>query len=175
MLKKTIKKTVSIILAILMLLVCVSCKNENNTKTNNNVPTKKNKEQYIKWTDVEYNMLARLVSAESSICSTECQRAVASVVINRLEAGYWGDTLKEVIYYPNAFSPVLDEAKFNNEKPTKSVYAAVDFVIKNGPTIPSYVRYFRANYDFEWKGYKHYKTFDNMHFGYFENWQNGEW
>lgn len=172
------KSFISIILIISIILLICSCEKTNNEKDLVQVNKKlesNQKKNYIDLTEAEYDLLTRLVSAESSICSAECQRAVTSVVINRLEAGYWGDTLKEVIYYPNAFSPVLDEAKFNNEKPTKSVYAAVDFVIKNGPTIPSYVRYFRANYDFEWEGYKHYKTFDNMHFGYFENWQNGEW
>ena len=50
------------------------------------------------FTSVERELLARLVYRESNIESLECQKAVASVVINRLHSGYWGDTLSEVIY-----------------------------------------------------------------------------
>ena len=130
----------------------------------------------------EREMLATLVYLESSICSDECQRAVASVIFNRLDSGKWRKdmnkdgkvTLYDIVYYPNAFSPsgLIESYK---GKATQDCYEAVDYIIQNGPTIPTYVRYFRTNYHFKWDGYKGYCDMDNVYFGYMEGWQNGAW
>lgn len=127
---------------------------------------------YYTVSEAEREMLARLVFLESSICSFDCQIAVASVVFNRLDSGAWGDTLAEVVYYPNAFSP---SAKIPYTIPDTDAYAAVDYVIENGPTVPSYVRYFRTSYDFSWNNYINYDVMDNVYFGYLENWERGAW
>lgn len=122
---------------------------------------------YYNITQEERDILAKLVYLEAGTCGSQCQRAVVSVVFNRLEAGYWGDTLEEVIYYKDAFSPAyLIESC---ERPPQEVYDAVDYVLQNGPTVPSEVRYFRADKDFTWEGYAHYATYDNVYFGYFIN------
>ena len=52
---------------------------------------------------VEREMLARLVYLEANTESLECQRSVASVVINRWLDGRWGSTLASVIYSPYQF------------------------------------------------------------------------
>lgn len=129
---------------------------------------------YYNVTDEERDMIARVVYLESGICSFECQLDTASVIFNRLDDGRWGDTISDVIYYKNAFSTAPHIYK-DTTVPTKSVYEAVDYVIQNGPTIPTYVRYFRINYDFKWKGYRNYKVIDNVYFGYLEGWENGAW
>lgn len=41
---------------------------------------------------VERETLARLVYLEANTESLECQSAIASVVVNRLESGDWGET-----------------------------------------------------------------------------------
>ena len=130
----------------------------------------------------EREMLATLVYLESSICSEDCQRAVASVIFNRLDSGRWkkdvnkdGEiTLYDIVYYPNAFSPayLIEDYK---DKTTQECYDAVDYVIQNGPTVPTYVRYFRTNYHFKWDGYKGYCDMDNVYFGYMIDWQKGAW
>ena len=124
-------------------------------------------ESYYNITQEERDMLAKLVYLEAGTCGSQCQRAVASVVFNLLEAGYWGDTLEEVIYYKNAFSPAYLIATC--EQPPQEIYDTVDYILNNGPTIPEEVRYFRINYDFSWEGYAHYATYDNIYFGYFTN------
>jgi spore germination cell wall hydrolase CwlJ-like protein len=111
----------------------------------------------------ERDMLATLVYLESSICSEDCQRAVASVIFNRLDSGRWkkdvnkdGElTLYDIVYYPNAFSPAYLIESYK-DKTTQECYDAVDYVIQNGPTVPTYVRYFRTSYHFKWDGYKGY-------------------
>lgn len=130
----------------------------------------------------EREMLATLVYLESSICSEDCQRAVASVIFNRLDSGRWKKdvnndskiTLYDIVYYPNAFSPayLIEDYK---DKTTQECYDAVDYVIQNGPTVPTYVRYFRTNYHFKWDGYKGYCDMDNVYFGYMIDWQKGAW
>lgn len=141
------------------------------------------KNSHYNVTPEERDLLARIVTCEASICSLECQKDVCSVIFNRLESGKWkkdmnndGEiTLYDIIYYPNAFSPTIDGALDRCTEPCKSAYKAVDYVIENGPTVPTYVRYFRASYDFFWDGYENYKTIDNVYFGYFEDWQKGAW
>ena len=140
------------------------------------------RKNYYEVTNDERYLLAKLAHAEASICSEECQRDVISVVFNRLESGKWckdinGDgevTLYDIIYYPNAFTPATNGA-IDKWEPTEKDYRAVDYVIKNGPTVPTEVRYFRTDYDFKWEGYKNYKVIDNTYFGYFEDWRNGAW
>lgn len=118
-------------------------------------------------TSEEREMLARLVYREANIESFECQKAVASVVINRWQNGKWGGTLKEVVYSENQFSP---SGLIYKTTPTEINYQAVDYVLKNGSILPKYVLYFRASYGFSdsWSGYKEYKQISDTYFGYFE-------
>ncbi len=141
------------------------------------------KEPYYNITAEERELLARIVTCEASICSLECQKDVCSVIFNRLESGKWRKdmnndgviTLYDIIYYPNAFSPTINGAMDKCTKPCASAYEAVDYVVENGPTVPTYVRYFRTSYDFSWKDYANYKIIDNVYFGYFITWQQGAW
>lgn len=141
------------------------------------------KKNYYSVTEEERKLLARIVTCEASICSIECQKDVCSVIFNRLESGKWkkdmnGDskiTVYDIIYYPNAFTPTINGALDRCTQPCQSAYEAVDYIIKNGPTVPTEVRYFRTDYDFSWDGYKNYKVIDNVYFGYFTDWQKGAW
>jgi hypothetical protein len=116
-------------------------------------------------TSEEREMLARLVYLEANTESLECQKAIVSVIFNRLENGYWGNYLQSVVYAPNQFSPAN---YIWQTTPTETNYQAVDEVLKFGTTIPQYVLYFRANYHFDWIGYKSYQKIDTVCFGYLE-------
>lgn len=142
---------------------------------------------YYNVTPEEREMLAKVAHLEASICSQECQEAVISVIFNRLESGRWrkdvnndGEiTLYDIVYYPWAFSPV-SYGMMDDCEPTSKDYAAVDAVLTNGPTVPTYVRYFRANYHFSnknsgWETYVGYCSIDNVYFGYFSDWEKGTW
>ena len=96
-------------------------------------------------TSAEREMLARIVHREANTESLECQKAIVSVVINRWQDGRWGNTLKEVIYAPHQFSP---SGLIYKTTPTETNYRAVDYVLKNGSTLPKYVMFFRANFGF---------------------------
>lgn len=114
-------------------------------------------------TSEEREMLARIVHLESNIESLECQKAVASVIINRWQDGYWGDTLYDVVYAKNQFTPSNNIYKTT---PTETNYEAVDYVLRYGCTIPTYVKFFRANYHFNWDGYEKYAKINHTCFGY---------
>ncbi len=107
--------------------------------------------------------IARLVFLEANTESLECQKAIASVVINRVNSGYWGNTVNSVVYAKNQFTPA---SKIPYTTPTATNYEAVDYVLKNGSTFPSYVLYFRAGYHFNWSGYVPYTSMGNTYFGY---------
>lgn len=122
----------------------------------------------------ERELLAKLVYCEARGESVECQRAVVSVVFNRQASGKWGQTVEEVIFYPNAFTPATSGV-IDTAAPNETNYAAVDYVLERGSTLPEYVRYFRADYHHSWKGYEGYTIIDSTYFGYFTDWQNGAW
>ena len=114
-------------------------------------------------TSEEREMLARIVYLESNIESIECQKAVASVIINRWQDGYWGDTLYDVIYAKSQFAPAH---KIYKTTPTETNYEAVDYVLRYGCTVPGYVKFFRIDYHFDWDGYVPYTKMDHTCFGY---------
>lgn len=115
-------------------------------------------------TSTEREMLARLVYLEANTESLECQMAVASVVINRWRDGRWGQTLLKVVYAPYQFTPAN---LIYQTTPTEINYEAIDYVLKNGSTLPEYCLYFRTDHHFDWKGYKPYTQIDTTCFGYF--------
>lgn len=107
--------------------------------------------------------IARLVFLEANTESLECQKAIASVVLNRVNSGYWGNTVNSVVYAKNQFTPA---SRIPYVTPTATNYEAVDYVLENGSTLPSYCLYFRANYHFNWPGYVGYTKIDDVCFGY---------
>lgn len=58
----------------------------------------------IEVSDEDIFLLATVVAMEAGGESYEGQLAVANVVINRMLDGYWGNTIKSVVYAPGQFS-----------------------------------------------------------------------
>ena len=171
-----------VLLTILVILALVDKCTVNNVEPVD--PPEENIETvfYYNITKEERYLLAKLVHSEASVYSDECKRAVASVVFNRLDSGKWRKdmnedgkiTLYDIIYYPNAFTPAMN-GMIDKWEPTIEDFEAVDYVLLNGPTVPTEVRYFRTDYDFNWEGYENYNFIDNVYFGYFTDWRNGAW
>jgi hypothetical protein len=133
----------------------------NKSEASSEVESEPEEEVYIKLTAEERDMLAKLIYLEGRGESYECQLAIGSVVLNRLANGYWGDTLEEVIYSPHQFTPAKSIV---HTTAGKRQYEVVDYLIKNGPTIPYYVMYFRARHYFKWG--VPYMHLDNTYFTY---------
>lgn len=154
---------IAIIIALLTALTCACCCEANMPEQPIIEASIYEQSDVYEITSVEREMLARLVYREANTESIDCQKAIVSVVFNRLASGYWGDTLEEVVYAENQFAPA---SLLYCTTPTETNYEAVDYVLENGSIIDSYVLYFRADYHFDWNGYKPYIKIDHTCFGY---------
>lgn len=110
----------------------------------------------------EQRLLASLVTLEVGAESYECQKAVVSVVLNRMVTG--GLSLSEVIYQKNQFSVA---SKVKSTQPFTSCVEAVEDVLRNGLTLPQYVTFFRAGHYHDWGDrYVSYAKIDKTYFSY---------
>lgn len=78
-----------------------------------------------KYSQSDYNLLARLISAEARGESYTGQVAVGAVVLNRVEHPSFPNTISGVIYQKGAFS-CLDDGQFNQPVAESSYRAAQD-------------------------------------------------
>lgn len=130
-------------------------------------------QQYLELTDEEKRLFATLLYHEARGESYECQLAVGSTVLNRMEA--FDMTLREVIFqkyngfYQFSPAPLLERKDENGDyvwEPYDEQWQAVDELCKNGPTLPYYVLYFRADYYFDWA--EPYCSIGDTYFSYME-------
>ena len=119
---------------------------------------------YIYLTEDEINTLATLVYLEARGESYECQKAVASVIINRMTTT--GMSLNEVVYQPKQFEPA---ALIERNEPNDQTLEAVKYVVKHGPTVPEYVTFFRADRYHRFGDLVDYAVIDNTYFSYSES------
>lgn len=80
----------------------------------------------------ERYLIARVVKCESGNKPLETQMQVASSILNRTEDERFPNTIKEVIYSQNQYTPTMLPSWWNKWQPDENSYKAVDEVIKNG-------------------------------------------
>ena len=88
----------------------------------------------------EIDLMARVVMSEASILPMDGKQAVAQTILNRLQDGRWGETITEVVYYPNAYSTA------NNGEPTAECYYAVMGAIEYPSAFPTDMFWFRTDH-----------------------------
>lgn len=119
-------------------------------------------ENYIALSEEEKYHLATLIWLEGRGESIECQYAIGSVVINRYTTG--GHTsILDVIYAKNQFQPAH---LISQSQPSQLQIDIVNDLCLNGPTIPEYVTYFRADHYFNWDTVEDYTRISNTYFSY---------
>lgn len=102
-------------------------------------------------TESEIDIVSRLIWLEARGESTDCQKAIAEVLYNRLQSGLWGESIEDVIYAQQngywEFEPVpyLYTAEIDKE-----ICDIVKYVFTYGSEIDSDVLYFRANHYHAW-------------------------
>lgn len=90
--------------------------------------------------DEEKDLLARLIKLEAGDQSWECQCAVGSVVLNRLKQEYGGKkTLHGIVYARGQFSTAH---RIKRTKATQMQKDVVEYLLRNGVTLPEDVIYF---------------------------------
>lgn len=118
-----------------------------------------NTELYL--TEYEVELLSTLVYLEGGGESFECQKNIASTVINRMLTSDY--TLSEILYANNQYSVA---SRLAYSSPSESCEEAVMEVLNNGATLPIYVTFFRADYYHEWGDQVPYCNVDNTYFSY---------
>ena len=116
---------------------------------------------YIYLTDDEIYELATLVWLEGYAESPNCQRAIVSVVINRMRL--WNMSLKDVIYASGQFTPAW---MIEFTKPELAQIGYVLDVVEYGPNIPEYVCYFRSKHFHSWNGMYDFEQMGKTYFSY---------
>lgn len=107
-------------------------------------------------------LLSQVVYLESRGESTECQLAVASVVINRMETQ--GKSMYDIIYAKNQFAVTPNIGKYTASRPVKEI---VKKIINEGTTVPRCVTFFRADYYHNWSDLvQPYCSIDNTYFSH---------
>lgn len=120
---------------------------------------------YIMLSTAERKIFATLIKLEAGGTSIECQRDVASVVVNRMN--YYGISLRDVIFAKNQFTPavLIDYDSGDSEySPSDEQFKVVDYVCTVSRTLPDYVLYFRSEHYHSWA--TPYKEIDGMYFSY---------
>ncbi len=92
----------------------------------------------VSLTERDIRNIAALVYLEAGSQSYRCQKAIASVVINRMSR--YHKSASQVIYEPGVFSVAY---RVGSTKPSAESLRAVRDVIKNGTTLPRSVVAFR--------------------------------
>ena len=107
----------------------------------------------------ELDLLARLIQEEagSDWCTDELQRAVGSVVLNRMDDKRYPDTMHGVIYQKGQYSTAK---RLDKTTPTERVRKNAEYLLANGSTLPEDV-IFQANF----KQGKVYKELQGVYFG----------
>lgn len=89
------------------------------------------------YSDYDKELLARAIYAEAG-CSwipDEVQLSVGSVVLNRVQSGYYPDSIEGVLYDPGQYVP----STFYANDPDERAYKNAEFLLENGSTLPTNV------------------------------------
>lgn len=79
----------------------------------------------IQYTTQDYEVLTRIVQAESGGCDMKGRILIANVIFNRVRSDEFPDTITEVVYQKSQFSPVSD-GSMKKCKVTPETIEAVD-------------------------------------------------
>lgn len=88
------------------------------------------------YTDDDLYCLAHIINAEAgdNNCTHEHRVAVGSVVLNRVAADDFPDTIRDVVFDPGQYSPTWN-GTFEKE-PSKDSWDTAEFLLENGSQIP---------------------------------------
>lgn len=137
-------------------------------------PPKFQEQHSMDWDAEESYLLAKIAMAEAEGESTEGKAMVIMVVLNRVWADGFPDTIEEVIMQYNKktgvyqFSPVEPGGRWWRVEPDEDCWAALDLIMLQGWDESEGALYFEATYNGEntWhsKNLEYIKTVDNHNF-----------
>lgn len=83
------------------------------------------------FTKEETTVLYRIVEAEATGENTDAKKNIASVILNRVNNSDFPDSITDVVFQENQFSPISDKRYWSVEV-TEETIKAVDDVLKAG-------------------------------------------
>ena len=81
------------------------------------------------WSAKESYLLARIAMAEAEGCNTQTKALIIMCVLNRVWSDEFPDTIEEVIFQENQFSPI-DNGRWDRVEPNEDCYEAVKVVME---------------------------------------------
>ena len=81
------------------------------------------------WSAKESYLLARIAMAEAEGCNTQTKTLIIMTVLNRVWSDEFPDTIEEVIFQENQFSPI-DNGRWDRVEPNEDCYEAVNVVME---------------------------------------------
>lgn len=81
------------------------------------------------WSAEESYLLARIAMAEAEGCNVQTKTLIIMCVLNRVWSDEFPDTIKEVIFQENQFSPI-DNGRWDRVEPNEDCYEAVKVVME---------------------------------------------
>ena len=81
------------------------------------------------WSAKESYLLARIAMAEAEGCNTQTKTLIIMCVLNRVWSNEFPDTIEEVIFQENQFSPI-DNGRWDRVEPNEDCYEAVKVVME---------------------------------------------
>lgn len=81
------------------------------------------------WSEEESYLLAKIAMAEAEGCNTQTKTLIIMCVLNRVWSDKFPDTIKEVIFQKNQFSPI-NNGRWDRVEPNEDCYEAVKVVME---------------------------------------------
>lgn len=81
------------------------------------------------WSAKESYLLARIAMAEAEGCNTQTKTLIIMCVLNRVWSDEFPDTIEEVIFQENQFSPI-DNGRWDRVEPNEDCYEAIKVVME---------------------------------------------
>ena len=81
------------------------------------------------WSEEESYLLAKIAMAEAEGCNTQTKTLIIMCVLNRVWSDEFPDTIEEVIFQENQFSPI-DNGRWDRVEPNEDCYEAVKVVME---------------------------------------------
>ena len=81
------------------------------------------------WSVEDSYLLAKIAMAEAEGCNTQTKTLIIMCVLNRVWSDEFPDTIKDVIFQENQFSPI-DNGRWDRVEPNEDCYKAVKIVIE---------------------------------------------
>lgn len=98
------------------------------------------------WSANESYLLAKIAMAEAEGCDTKTKTLIIMCILNRVQSSEFPNTIKEVIFQKNQFSPI-DDGRWDKVEPNKDCYDAVKAVMKAEYDYSDGATYFESCYN----------------------------